>query len=175
MTLSSPQGLNPNWNFRLRGILTLILVSQQTPGDHSNRSKAHLLSLEIYSRKWILSELASIPLSFSQNTDPVVSFSSSQNFDAKVKIKSKAILLWQLFSANTTGLKHLLTNEKGNFWHFYRGKKVDKSYKLLLAYAFVFRQTEWEKTYKWFYFLKTPKMYFTCLPSNLTRYIKKNK
>ena len=37
-----------NWQGRVK--LTLILVSERN-GNHSNRSKAHLLSLEIYSRK----------------------------------------------------------------------------------------------------------------------------
>ena len=51
-----------NWQGRMK--LTLILVWERN-GNHSNRSKEHLLlSLEIYSRKWPLSELASISLSF---------------------------------------------------------------------------------------------------------------
>lgn len=94
MVPSSPQGLKLNRNFRLRGILTLMLVSKHTPGDHSDSSKAHLLlSLEIYSRKWTLSELASTLLSSSQNTDPVVSFPPLQNRDTKVRTKPEAILL----------------------------------------------------------------------------------
>lgn len=80
-----------------------------------------------YTQEVTFIRTGSISLSFN-TLIPWFCIFPSQNCDAKVRVKLEAILLWQLFSANMTGLKLLLiltplANKKGNLWHFYREKK----------------------------------------------------
>lgn len=115
-----------------------------------------------------------------QNTDPMVSFSPSQNCDAKVRVKSEAILLWQLFSANMTGLKLLLTltpltNKKGDLWHFYREKKGGQTIQIASSLCICFKESGRRKDFQTILFFLIWEIYFICLSSKLTRPIKKNK